>query len=125
MAKSITATTVTEVALQLSPTTKQAMMADLRRHQELAVAIKAAVDEQTRIRESIDQRFADEGEGNALFNGCKVDGWGIKMVCGETTRLNEDTLMKEHGLSGADLDACRETKPSTPYIKITPPKGAK
>jgi hypothetical protein len=99
------------------------MLRKLNRHSELKAIIEAARGEQVSLLEGIDQIFADADEGNALFNGCKVDGWGIKMVCGETTRLDEDMLMKEYGLTGAQLDACRVTKPSTPYIKITAPKG--
>ncbi len=125
MANQPKATTVAEVAVALPPQLKNDLLGKLRRHDELAGFIEKAKEEQSDIKREVEEDFAAAGAGNALFNGCKLDGWAIKMVLGKTTKLDEDMLMKEHGLSAADLDACRVTTDNTPYVKITAPRRAK
>lgn len=118
-------TTEVRTEVKLAPALKTKLMKRLKRYAELSELIKAAQLEQETIKDDVDRDFTDAGEGNALFNGCAVDSFRVKMVCGTTSKLDEDALMKDHGLTRADLDACTDTKPSKPYVKITPPEKPK
>ena len=119
------ATSTQEVAVSLSPEIRGRVLKAFQEHQQLAESIAAAKLRQEALKVEVEELFAAADEGNALFHGCKLDGWAVKMVCGETTKLDEDDLMKTHGLSAVELDACRVTSANTPYVKITAPRKAK
>lgn len=119
-------TAVTEVVeVELSTQLKTKLVKKLTRYEQLAEQIAAAQLEQETIKTAVDKDFTDAGEGNALFNGATIGAFKVKMVCGTTRKLDEDELMRTHGLSRAELDACTDEKPSKPYIKITGPKKDK
>ena len=119
------ATSTQEVAVNLPPEIRGRMLKAFQKYQQLAESIAAAKTEQDALKVEVEELFAAADEGNALFHGCKLDGWSVKMVCGESHKLDEDAVMKEHGLSAADLDNCRVTTANSPYVKITAPRKAK
>lgn len=116
----ISTTQVTEI--QLAPRLKQQLLDKLTQFDRNDEEIKRREAQNVKIKQEVDDIMTQAGEGNALLAGVDIDGYRVKLVTGLSTRLDKDRLKRQHGLTQADLDACSDTKPNTPYIKVTLPK---
>jgi hypothetical protein len=116
-----TTTVQTTVNVALKPNTRLMVKQRVEEYAKLSREVKAAKQRQERIRDEVDALFTKDKQGKALADGTVLDGYKLKMVCGTTKKLDQHALMKEHGLTQADLDACTDEVPSKAYVKITPP----
>ncbi len=119
----ISTTTAATVEVRLSATLQAKALARCEEVNRLKDEIKKREARIEDCKAELDGMFEDAGEYGALVSGVDINGYPVKLVTGTTTRLNEMDLMRTHGLTAADLDACRETKPSKPYIKVGAKKG--
>lgn len=119
---SVTTTARQEVGLE--PRVRAQVRTDLMAYLDNLAAIRALEAKQDDIKSRIQQRFADADQLEALTDGTDFDGVKVKLVVGESKRLDKAKLMKKFGLSQTDLDACSKTTHNRPYVRITP-KGEK
>lgn len=118
MAKVSVSTTVRqEVGLDLR--TKAQIRTALMEYLDLQREMKLLQAKQDALKALVQTRFNDAEQLDALMEGTDVDGVKIKLVVGSNTKLDKTKLMKKHGLSQADLDACSKTTPSKPYLRVT------
>lgn len=101
------------------------LKARLEEHAKLAEDIATKKGRQERIAAEVEELFAREGEGEALLDGCAVDEFKTKLVCGETSDFDKIGFMRKHGLTEEDFQEFTNKKPSKPYVRITPPKKRK
>lgn len=116
----VQATTTVKAEVKLSPKAKAMLLERAAEHARLAKVIKDAKDRQSRIRQEEEDIFIKEKQGKALANGCEIDGWKFKLVCGTSKRLNKETLV-ELGCDPDWLEEATEEKSNEPYVKITAP----
>lgn len=116
----ISTTQTTEI--QLAPRLKQQLLDKLTQFDRNDEEIKRREAQNVKIKQEVDDIMTQAGEGNALLAGIDIDGYRVKLVTGLSTKLDKDRLKRQHGLTQADLDACSDAKPNTPYIKVTLPK---
>ena len=111
---------VEKVEVKLSHQLKQKALIKLKEHARLSAEIKAREERKKAIAAEIDTLFTDAGEGNALFNGTDIDGYKVKMICGESASLDKKRLI-ELGCEQAWIEEATTITPNKPYIRITPP----
>ena len=118
----VTTTQTTKVKLSIALTTK--VLKKLRVFEELDAQIKAAELAQAKIKDEVENLFADAGEFDALVNGCKVDDIPLKYVTGTTKYFNKMKLVEQGLVTLAQLAAVTEEKPKKAYLKVTLPGQA-
>lgn len=116
----ISTTQTTEI--QLAPRLKQQLLDKLTQFDRNDEEIKRREAQNVKIKQEVDDIMTQAGEGNALLAGIDIDGYRVKLVTGLSTKLDKDRLKRQHGLTQADLDACSDTTPNKPYVKVTLPK---
>jgi len=119
--QTVQATTTVAVTVALKPNTRMMVRQRCEEYAKLSKIEKEAKERKKRISAEVDALFIKDKQGRALADGTELDGFKIKLVTGETSKLDTLALMKAHGLSQEDLDACTETTPNTAYVRITPP----
>lgn len=118
-APSISTSLATEVKLQ--PRVKAIIRVQLNEYLDLQRQIKELQARQDTIKATVQDKFIDADEIDALMAGADVDGIKVKLVVGSRKSLDQKKLMKAHGLSQDDLDACTSEKQNKPYVKISGP----
>ena len=120
MAK-VSVTTTTRLEVGLDVRTKAQIRVALTEYLDLQRQIKALAAKQDGIKALVQQKFDDADQIDALMEGTDVDGIRLKLVCGSSRRLDKAKLMKVHGLTAEDIEACSPEKPSKPYVRIQAP----
>lgn len=103
---------VTATALQMLRTRLREREAEHTRETEAKARKK-------RIDQELDDILTREGQGGVLVDGVTIDTHRLKLVCGQSSKLNLDKLKRKFGLTQADIDSCKDTEDSTPYLKVT------
>lgn len=119
---SVTTEVTQKAEIKLAPRLQAKLDALLKETEALGARISKDKARQDTIKSEVEKLFEDAGEFGALLEGVKVNGFSVKYVTGNKDTLDKTRLMRNHGLTQADLDACTDTKPSKPYTLITPPK---
>ena len=114
-------TTTTETTVKLAPKARAMILTRLQENAALATQIDALKARQDRLKDELEDVFRKEKQGKALADGCAIDGYKLKVVIGESKKLNQLRLV-ELGCDPAWLEEATETVPKKPYLLLTAPK---
>lgn len=120
----VSVSTTARVEVGLEPRVKAQIRTALTEYCDLQAQIKRLTERQDAIKADVQAKFDEADALDALVDGTDVDGIKVKLVIGSSRRLDKMKLMKRHGLTQADLDACSPEKPNKPYVRVTA-RGAK
>ena len=114
------ATTTASVEVSLSPKVKAQLRVQMFEYAALQRQKKGIEEKQAAIKERMETMFSDADEVDALLAGTEIDGFRVKMVCGESSRLDKKALVTL-GCKPEWLEKATKTTSNKPYVKITPP----
>ena len=115
---SVTTSTTTEVIL--APRVKAQLRVALTQYAQLSTQIAALKAEQDAIKADVEAKFVDADAADALMDGAEIDGFKVKMVCGESSYLDKAALVRM-GCAPEWLTAATKKKPKKPYVRISAP----
>ena len=115
---SVTTTATTEVTL--APRIKAQLRVALTQYAQLSTQIAAMKAQQDAIKADVEAKFVDADQADALMDGTEIDGFKVKMVCGESSYLDKAALVRM-GCEPEWLTAATKKKPKKPYVRIQAP----
>lgn len=101
-------------------TNKKLVAKKLREYQQLADVVKASTHAQAKLKTEIEKMLIEGGEGAALVDGVKIEGFSVRMVSPMRPKFDKKKFVE----LGGDLnimEQATEIVPSKAYIKITAP----
>lgn len=114
------ATTTVSTEVGLSTRVKAQLRVQMTEYATIQAQIAALEAKKDKIKERVQEMFVDNGEVDALMNGTEIDGFKVKMVCGQTSRLDKKKLVTL-GCKMEWLEKATKKTDNKPYVKITPP----
>jgi hypothetical protein len=114
-----TTTVETTVTVKLSPKVRAMIKARCEEDAGLSKQVKDLEARRSRLKGEVEQLIVDEGEGAKLMDGIDIDGHRVKMVCGTSTKIDENALLKL--ITPKQLAKVKVTTDKRPYIKLSPP----
>lgn len=117
----LSATTTTTVEVKLKPHVRQMVRQRIEEHQKLATEVKSRKTRMKVIDGEVTTLFKKEKQGQALLDGTKLDGHGLKLTIGKTKRFDQKGFMKKHGLLQEDFNEFTEYTDNEPYVRFTHP----
>jgi len=108
-------TTTTTKVVKLLPSLRRQLLMELSIAQKHKLAMKQAEEKYDRAKAKI--RALREKAG---VESLEIDGYTTSNVTGVMTQWNEKKML-EHGLSIAEIESFKVTKPKKPYEKVTFP----
>ena len=114
------ATTIQTTEVKLTPTLKRKVLTELRTFAALHEQIRPLKAAMQQRKDKVQKLFEDAGEFGALTQGVSLDGFKTKYIASVRGILDKKILIGL-GVSEEMLAEATVTKPSKPYLKITPP----
>lgn len=115
-----TVTTTQTTELKLSPLLRRKLLVQLKTFAGIEEQLKALEIAKKKIKVTVEEMFTKAGEFHALQTGAKVEGYSMKYISGQSSRLDKKKLLGM-GMTLAQLEDATTTTPSRPYLKITSP----
>jgi hypothetical protein len=120
----VTQTTEVKTAVKLTPKARAMIKERCEERATIDEQIEALKERRGRADVEIQELFKKEGQIGALCDGCEVDGYPVKLVCGTSNSLDKLKLKKKFGLTDKDIKSCTESKPKKPYLRVGKDKSA-
>jgi hypothetical protein len=114
--------TTAKTDVKLSVSARRSLQLKLRQFARLKATAKAAEDEQRLLRADIETLLTKAGEFGALIDGVTFEGFALKHISPVSAKLDKKCLLVE-GVTMGQIDnaLAANTKPGTPYIRVSCP----